>query len=92
MHTERHTLLQEETHTPQRERYNELTVLGTAKLVLQLTGSTSVIEYRPLPIDDPKVRHPEIKKARTLLGWEPMVRLKDGLSSTISYFRKELQG
>jgi nucleoside-diphosphate-sugar epimerase len=61
-----------------------------AQLVLRMTGSTSPIEKRPLPIDDPKVRQPDITKARALLGWEPKVSLEEGLSHTIAYFRERL--
>lgn len=66
----------------------EMTVLEIAKLILQITGSPSPLEFHPLPVDDPKVRRPDIRKAKALLQWEPMVRLEDGLVSTISYFRK----
>jgi dTDP-glucose 4,6-dehydratase len=65
----------------------ELTVVEIAKLVLQLTGSRSVIEHRPLPVDDPKVRRPDIRRAKAMLGWEPKVELEDGLTKTIEYFR-----
>jgi len=66
----------------------ELTVLEIAKLVLKLTGSSSQITHHPLPADDPKVRRPDISRARTLLKWEPQVQLEDALSRTIEYFRK----
>ena len=66
----------------------ELTVLEIAKLVLELTGSSSQITHHPLPADDPKVRRPDISRARTLLKWEPQVQLEDALSRTIEYFRK----
>ncbi len=66
----------------------ELTVLDIAKLVLSLTGSSSRIAYHPLPADDPKVRRPDIERARTLLKWEPQVPLEDALRRTIEYFRK----
>src|SRR5580765_1729724 len=66
----------------------ELTVLGIAKLVLALTGSSSRITHHPLPADDPKVRRPDISRARTLLKWEPHVQLEDALRRTIEYFRK----
>lgn len=66
----------------------ELTVLDIAKLVLTLTGSASQIAYHPLPADDPKVRRPDIERARTLLKWEPQVPLEDALKRTIEYFRK----
>lgn len=68
----------------------ELTVLEIAQLVLKLTGSSSEISFRPLPTDDPKVRRPDISRARTLLNWEPQVSLEDALSRTITYFRKVL--
>jgi nucleoside-diphosphate-sugar epimerase len=64
----------------------ELTVLEIAKMVLSQTGSTSPIEHHPLPIDDPKVRRPDIQRAKTLLNWEPQVTLEDGLTKTIAYF------
>ena len=68
----------------------ELTVLEIAKLVLDLTGSPSQISHHPLPTDDPKVRRPDISRARALLKWEPQVFLEDGLRQTIDYFRKVL--
>lgn len=68
----------------------ELTVLEIAKLVLDLTGSPSQICHHPLPTDDPKVRRPDISRARALLKWEPQVFLEDGLRQTIDYFRKVL--
>jgi dTDP-glucose 4,6-dehydratase len=69
---------------------NEFTVRQLAELVLRLTGSSAVIESRPLPIDDPKVRQPDITKARSLLGWEPKVELEEGLRQTIAYFKGHL--
>jgi len=69
---------------------NEFTVLQLAKLVLQLTGSSSPIVHEPLPQDDPKVRQPDITRARTTLGWQPTVELERGLAATIAYFRKKL--
>jgi dTDP-glucose 4,6-dehydratase len=66
----------------------ELTVLEIAKLVLKLTNSTSPVTHHPLPADDPKVRRPDISRARTLLKWEPQVQLEDALRRTIDYFRK----
>ncbi|MEW6544061.1 MAG: UDP-glucuronic acid decarboxylase family protein [Nitrospirota bacterium] len=68
----------------------ELTVLEIARLVLKLTGSRSAVEHKPLPVDDPKVRRPDIARAKALLGWEPTVELEDGLLKTIEYFRKSL--
>jgi nucleoside-diphosphate-sugar epimerase len=55
-----------------------------------MTGSKSRIVYRPLPTDDPKVRQPDITRARTLLGWEPKISLDEGLGKTIEYFRSKV--
>jgi dTDP-glucose 4,6-dehydratase len=68
----------------------EFTVLELAKLVLRLTGSASRIVNEPLPEDDPKVRQPDISRARKALGWEPGVELEAGLGRTIAYFRAKL--
>ena len=68
----------------------EMTVLQIAKEVIALTGSNSRIEHQALPVDDPKVRQPDISRARTLLDWEPRVSLTDGLTRTIEYFRQRL--
>ncbi len=65
----------------------ELTVLDFAKTIQKLTNTKSEIVYRPLPEDDPKVRQPDITKARAKLGWEPKVKLEEGLGRTIEYFR-----
>jgi dTDP-glucose 4,6-dehydratase len=70
---------------------NEFTVRELAEEVLRLTGSGSAIETHPLPIDDPKVRRPDITKARERLQWEPDVALVDGLQRTIDYFKGRLQ-
>jgi len=69
----------------------EYDMLQLGKIVLELTGSRSEITYRPLPADDPKVRCPDIALARRLLGWEPTVKLKDGLRRTVEYFREVLK-
>src|SRR5881398_1503826 len=66
---------------------NEFTVRQLAEVVLRLTGSRSQIVERPLPVDDPKVRQPDIARARATLGWEPQVSLEQGLLRTIEYFR-----
>jgi dTDP-glucose 4,6-dehydratase len=65
----------------------EMTVLQFAEAIKRLTGTKAPIEFRPLPEDDPKIRRPDITKARTILGWEPQVPLEEGISRTIEYFR-----
>ncbi len=67
---------------------DEFTIKQLAETVIRLTGSTSKIDYRPLPEDDPKVRRPDIAIARKVLGWEPEISLEEGLKKTIPYFRK----
>jgi len=65
----------------------EMSVLNFAKLIIQLTDSKSKIVFKPLPVDDPKVRQPDITLARRVLNnWEPRVSLEDGLQQTIAYF------
>jgi dTDP-glucose 4,6-dehydratase len=66
---------------------NAFTVRQLAELVLELTGSGAPLVTRPLPADDPKQREPDITRARTMLGWEPRVQLREGLQRTIAYFR-----
>jgi len=68
----------------------ELAVREIAQLVLKLTGSSSPIQSQPLPVDDPKVRRPDIRRAQVLLGWEPKIELEEGLQKTIEYFRQVL--
>jgi dTDP-glucose 4,6-dehydratase len=65
----------------------EYTVRQLAEVVLDLTGARVPIERKPLPVDDPKVRQPDITRARAMLGWEPAVSLRDGVARTIDYFR-----
>jgi len=65
----------------------EMTVVDLATEILDLTASASVITYQPLPEDDPKIRQPDITRARSLLGWEPKVPLREGLEHTIEDFR-----
>ncbi len=69
----------------------EHSILKFAKLILRLTHSKSEIEYKPLPVDDPKVRRPDISKAAKLLGWAPEIPLEKGLFRTIAWFQKNLQ-
>jgi dTDP-glucose 4,6-dehydratase len=68
----------------------EITILEFARRIKALTGSASEIVFRPLPEDDPKVRQPDITRARNLLGWEPKVGLEEGLQQTIEYFRPKV--
>jgi dTDP-glucose 4,6-dehydratase len=68
----------------------EMTILELARTIVALTGSKSRIVFKPLPVDDPKVRQPDIARARSLLGWEPKVSLEEGLPATLAYFRKKL--
>jgi dTDP-glucose 4,6-dehydratase len=69
----------------------EMTILEFARVILQVTESTSQIVHEPLPEDDPKVRQPDISKARRELGWEPQVELRDGLERTLEYFRGRVE-
>ena len=69
----------------------EYTVRQLAEIVVELTGTSSPIVARPLPADDPKVRQPDITRARTTLGWEPQVPVREGIARTIEYFRSALQ-
>jgi dTDP-glucose 4,6-dehydratase len=68
----------------------EFTMLELAEVVLEVTGSRSAVQHLPLPGDDPKVRQPDITRARTLLGWEPTVPLREGVERTAAYFRELL--
>jgi dTDP-glucose 4,6-dehydratase len=69
----------------------EMTLLEVAKRIIRLTGSRSEIVFRPLPEDDPKVRQPDITRARSLLGWEPRVDTEEGLKRTLEWFREKLR-
>ena len=84
-------LLRSETNDPVNiGNPNEMTVAGIAERIISLTASTSRIVHRPLPVDDPKVRQPDISRARQVLDWEPRVSLTEGLTQTIAYFRRVL--
>ncbi len=65
----------------------EMSIRQFAEEILRITGSASGIECRPLPVDDPKVRQPDITRARKVLGWEPKVEFEEGIKTTIDYFR-----
>ncbi len=83
-------LLFADTHEPVNlGNPNEVSILDFAKEILELSGAQSKIEFRPLPQDDPKVRRPDIARARTLLGWEPKVERRDGMRRTWEYFRRK---
>ena len=69
----------------------EFTILECARKVIEVTGSSSKIQFEALPQDDPKQRRPDIAKARHLLGWEPKVDLANGLKLSLEYFRKAVQ-
>lgn len=70
---------------------SEVTIKEFAQEILELSGSESQMEYRPLPEDDPKVRRPNIDKARSILGWEPKVNRREGLKRTLEYFKNIIQ-
>ncbi len=69
---------------------DEFTIAEFAEVVKEMTGSSSKIEYHPLPQDDPKQRKPDIGKAREVLGWEPKIPLREGLKPTLEFFREKL--
>ena len=70
---------------------HEMTIEEIARTIIEISGSKSQIVYRPLPEDDPKVRRPDITRARTLLGWEPKVPLDQGLMKTLEYFKTKVR-
>ena len=69
---------------------HEVTIEEIAQIIIRLLGSRSKVVYRPLPVDDPKQRKPDITRARSLLGWEPKVGLEEGLLRTVDYFRQKV--
>ena len=70
----------------------EMTIKQFGEEIIRITGTKSKMEYRPLPEDDPKVRQPDITRARKVLGWEPRVHFEEGITKTIDYFRGRLDG
>jgi len=68
----------------------EMTIRQFAEKILEITGARSEISFKPLPVDDPKVRQPDITRARKLLNWEPKVAFEDGIRETIDYFKSRL--
>ena len=69
----------------------EMTIKQFADEIIRITGTESTIEYKPLPEDDPKVRQPDISRAKKVLGWEPEVSFEEGIIRTIQYFRESLK-
>jgi dTDP-glucose 4,6-dehydratase len=69
----------------------EMTIKQFAEEIIRITGTESTIEYRPLPVDDPRVRQPNISRAKEVLGWEPRVGFEMGIKATIDYFRDSLK-
>ncbi len=69
---------------------NEMTILQFAEEIRRIIGSESPIEHKPLPVDDPKVRQPDITRARAILGWEPHVQFDEGIRLTIEFFRNKM--
>jgi dTDP-glucose 4,6-dehydratase len=85
-------LMESDVHDPVNiGNPHEMTIEEIAKVIIRISGSKSQIVYRPLPEDDPKVRKPDITRARTLLGWEPKVPLEEGLLKTLDYFKTKVQ-
>jgi dTDP-glucose 4,6-dehydratase len=70
---------------------DEVTIREFAEEVIKQTGSKSKIVYKPLPVDDPKVRQPDISKAKKLFNWEPRIKREEGLAVTIDYFKRQLR-
>jgi dTDP-glucose 4,6-dehydratase len=69
---------------------HEMSIAEMAEVIVKMTGSKSKVVYKPLPTDDPQVRKPDITRARTKLGWEPKVKLEEGLTATIEYFKQKM--
>jgi dTDP-glucose 4,6-dehydratase len=69
----------------------EMTIKQFADEIIRITGTESTIEYKPLPEDDPKVRQPDISRAKKILSWEPRVSFEEGITRTIQYFRESLK-
>ena len=80
-------LLSNETDPVNIGNPDEITMLDLAKEILEITGSKSEIVFKPLPEDDPKIRQPNIERAKRILGWEPRVNRREGLLKTLEYFR-----
>jgi len=83
-------LLSDETNPVNVGNPSELSILAFAELINKLTGNRAGIVFKPLPQDDPRVRRPDITRARTILGWEPQVPVEEGLARTIAYYRSKM--
>jgi dTDP-glucose 4,6-dehydratase len=86
-------LMQHPVHEPVNiGNPQEMTLLELAKRIIRLANARSEIVFQSLPVDDPRVRQPDITRARTLLGWEPRVDVDEGLRLTIDWYRRRLGG
>ncbi len=83
-------LLSDETEPVNIGNPAELTIYDFATVINELTGNPAGIRFEPLPVDDPKQRQPDISKARRILGWEPKVDLRTGMTQTVEWFRNQL--
>jgi len=83
-------LLSSETGPINLGNPDEVTMVTLAEKILEIANSQSTIEFKPMPVDDPVRRQPDITKARTLLGWEPKIGLEDGLRLTINWLKDNL--
>ncbi len=86
-----HRLLLSDCHEPVNlGNPHEMSIRALAEAIIQATGSRSRIVQKPLPADDPKVRQPDISRARAVLGWEPRVAFAEGLAATIAWYRRQM--
>jgi dTDP-glucose 4,6-dehydratase len=69
----------------------EMTIRQFAEEIIRILGTSSKIEHRPLPVDDPKVRQPDITRAKEILGWEPKVDFEEGIRTTIDFFKAHVR-
>jgi dTDP-glucose 4,6-dehydratase len=69
---------------------DEITLLSIAKKIVEITKSSSKITFKPLPVDDPKIRQPDITKAREIINWSPKIDLDQGLTNTFEYFKSKI--
>ncbi len=84
-------LMSDEIHPVNIGNPEEISLLQFAEEIIKITGTTSKIKFEPLPQDDPKIRQPDITKAKNVLGWEPQVKRRDGLMRTLKYFQEQLK-